>query len=120
MEKIGRYIMKKLSLKEAFDSQKGFEEIINFSNNIANKMNQEYQNQQDQGRNFDYGQNKSDSGEGNMAKNTCKSIISSSQQLDNFLRDQDDIPEWCQTYLAVCQDRLETVLSYLKTKGHDH
>lgn len=116
--------MKKLSLKEAFDSQKGFEEIINFSNNIAQKMNQEHQQQmQNQqqtgdGRNFDYGQVKSDSREGQMAKETLKSIVRNAQQLDNFLRNEDDLPEWCQTYLAVCEDRLQTTLNYLQSRQH--
>lgn len=112
--------MKKLSLKEAFDSQKGFDEIINFSNNIANQMNKEHEMQinNQKGRNFDYGTQMSDSDEGKMAKETCKSIIQNAQQLDNFLLNEDDIPEWCQTYLAVCQDRLRTVLDYLKSKDH--
>lgn len=114
---------KKLSLREVFDSQKGFEEIINFSNDIAKKMNQEteqqMQNQQQgNGRNFDYGQIKSDSSEGQMAKETLKSIVRNAQQLDNFLRNEDDLPEWCQTYLAVCEDRLQTTLNYLQSRQH--
>ena len=72
--------------------------------------------QMDQGRNFDYGNVKSDSQEGRMAKQTLKTIIKNAQELERFLNNADDLPEWCHSYLAVIEDRLKTVNEYLQSK----
>ena len=106
---------KKMTLKEAL-SMEPMAAVIDFANNISGNMNQQYHEQGD-GRNFDYGQVKSDSNEGTMAKETCLTIIRNAKQLENYLRNGDDIPEWCQTHLAVAEDRLTTVLNYLQSKG---
>lgn len=102
--------MKKLTLKEVFESSQPLDII----NQIQASFNHE---NHDEGRNFDYGQVKSDSNEGKMAKETCKSIMRNAKELENFLRNEDDIPEWCHSHLAVCEDRIQTVLNYLKSKG---
>ncbi len=114
MEEISRFIMikKKLSLNEAL-TMEPMKAVIDFANQISNNMNNNLQND---GRNFDYGQIKSDSDEGQMAKETCLTIIRNAKQLDSYLRNSDDIPEWCQTHLAVAEDRLTTVLNYLQSK----
>jgi len=72
--------------------------------------------QMDQGRNFDYGNIKSDSQEGRMAKQTLKTVIKNAQELERFLNNADDLPEWCHSYLAVIEDRLKTVNEYLQSK----
>lgn len=120
MEKARRFTMKnKISLKEALNmvNMDTTNAIIDFANNISGKINNKYY-QEKEGRNFDYGQIKSDSNEGTMAKETCLTIIRNAKQLENYLRNADDIPEWCQTHLAVAEDRLITVLNYLQSKGH--
>ena len=109
---------KKLTLNEAL-TMEPMAAVIDFANQISGNMNQDYQQHQN-GRNFDYGQIKSDSNEGEMAKETCLTIIRNAKQLENYLRNSDDIPEWCQTHLAVAEDRLTTVLNYLQSKGKNH
>ncbi len=108
---------KKMTLKEAL-SMEPMAAVIDFANNISGQMNDEH-HQGQEGRNFDYGQVKSDSNEGTMAKETCLTIIRNAKQLENYLRNSDDIPEWCQTHLAVAEDRLSTVLNYLQSKGQN-
>lgn len=71
--------------------------------------------QMDQGRNFDYGNIKSDSQEGRMAKQTLKTVIKNALELEKFLNNADDLPEWCHAYLAVIEDRLKTVNEYLQS-----
>ncbi len=105
---------KKMTLNEVL-AMEPMNAVISFANQISDNMNQDYYNDQD-GRNFDYGQVKSDSNEGKMAKETCMTIIRNAKQLENYLRNSDDIPEWCQTHLAVAEDRLTTVLNYLQSK----
>jgi len=118
MEEISRIIMKKkMTLKEAL-SMEPMAAVIDFANNISGQMNHEY-SEKEEGRNFDYGQVKSDSGEGTMAKETCLTLIRNAKQLENYLRNGDDIPEWCQTHLAIAEDRLTTVLNYLQSKGQN-
>ena len=108
---------KKLTLKEALNMEP-MEAVIDFANNISNNINQQY-HEKEEGRNFDYGQVKSDSNEGTMAKETCLTIIRNAKQLENYLRNGDDIPEWCQTHLAIAEERLTTVLNYLQSKGQN-
>lgn len=92
---------KRYSLLESL----GFEDIhINMSK------------QMDQGRNFDYGNIKSDSQEGRMAKQTLKTVIKNAQELERFLNNADDLPEWCHSYLAVIEDRIKTVNEYLQSQ----
>ncbi len=107
----------KITLNEAL-SMEPIDAVIGFTNQMSNNINQNYRQNQD-GRNFDYGQIKSDSNEGEMAKETCLTIIRNAKQLENYLRNNDDIPEWCQTHLAVAEDRLTTVLNYLQSKGQN-
>lgn len=71
---------------------------------------------ENQGRNFDYGNQKSDTDEGKMMK---KSLLMSAKdlvELHQFLQDQDDLPTWCHNYIAIARDRISTVKDYLTTK----
>jgi len=74
------------------------------------------QSEQESGRNFDYGHTKSDSHEGKMAKDTLYTIIKNAEELDQFLVNEDDLPEWCHYHLAVVEDRLKSVNEYLQSQ----
>ena len=70
----------------------------------------------DQGRNFDYGQQKSDAEEGKMMKKSLLVMAKDLVELHKFLDDQDDLPTWCHSYISVARDRLSVVKDYLTTK----
>ena len=70
----------------------------------------------DQGRNFDYGQQKSDAKEGKMMKKSLLVMAKDLVELHRYLEDQDDLPTWCHSYISVARDRLGVVKDYLTTK----
>jgi DNA-binding ferritin-like protein len=54
--------------------------------------------------------------EGSMAKSQLKNIINHTQELHDSLEDQDNLPEWVQSKLAVADDHLTTISDYMKTE----
>ena len=68
------------------------------------------------GRNLDYGHNKSDAGEGKMAKTTLLTMGRDLYNLYMLLNDQDDLPQWCHYKLAKSSADLQTVTNYLSSK----
>lgn len=69
-----------------------------------------------QGRNFDYGEQKSDAKEGKMMKKSLLVMAKDLVELHQFLQDQDDLPTWCHSYISVARDRLGVVKDYITTK----
>ena len=72
-----------------------------------------------QGRNLDYGSQKSDAKEGKMMKKSLVVMAKDLLELHKYLEDQDDLPSWCHSYISVARDRLGTVKDYLTTKEVD-
>ena len=62
------------------------------------------------GRNLDYGSQKSNSKEGEMAKRTLITMAKDLYDLYINLNDHDDLPEWCHYKLARSQNELEAVM----------
>ena len=69
-----------------------------------------------QGRNLDYGHQKSDAKEGKMMKKSLLVMAKDLVELHKYLDDQDDLPTWCHSYISVARDRLGVVKDYLTTK----
>ena len=72
------------------------------------------------GRNLDYGSQKSNSKEGEMAKRTLITMAKDLYDLYINLNDHDDLPEWCHYKLARSQNELEAVSNYLTSKIYKH
>jgi len=72
-----------------------------------------------QGRNFDYGHQKSDAKEGKMMKKSLLVMAKDLVELHKYLEDQDDLPTWCHSYISVARDRLGVVKDYITTKETD-
>ena len=72
------------------------------------------------GRNLDYGSQKSNSKEGEMAKRTLITMAKDLYDLYINLSDHDDLPEWCHYKLARSQNELEAVSNYLTSKIYKH
>jgi hypothetical protein len=71
---------------------------------------------EDDGRMLDYGDDKSDSDEGYMAKAQLDYISTVAQDLEDMLYDGDDLPQWCQTEIAIAKDKIGKVYDYLVYK----
>lgn len=63
------------------------------------------------GRQLGYGE-----GEGRMAKSQLDRLARYSQHLHDTLRDDDDLPEWVQSKIAVAADNMSKVKHYLQYK----
>jgi hypothetical protein len=63
------------------------------------------------GRQLGYGE-----GEGRMTKSHLDRIARYSQHLHDTLRDEDDLPEWVQSKIAVAADSISKVKHYLEYK----
>lgn len=68
------------------------------------------------GRMFDYGDNKSDSHEGRMTKAKLSRIASMAQSLHDRLEDGDDLPEWVQDKITTSEDRISSAFDYIDYK----
>ncbi|MEC7118250.1 MAG: hypothetical protein VXW71_08745 [Actinomycetota bacterium] len=71
---------------------------------------------EDEGRLFDYGEVKSDSDEGRMAKEDLFRMSEYSSKLHDLLHDDDDLPEWCLKYIYLSSAALAKVYHYLEYK----
>jgi hypothetical protein len=69
-----------------------------------------------QGRNFDYGDQQSDSKEGQMAKRSLLVMAKDLYNLYITLNDNDDLPEWCHYKLATSRKDLSDITDYLTSK----
>jgi len=69
-----------------------------------------------QGRNFDYGHQKSDSKEGQMARRALLTMAKDLYNLYVTLNDHDDLPEWCHYKLATSRKDLSDITDYLTSK----
>ena len=69
-----------------------------------------------QGRNFDYGHQKSDSKEGQMARRALLTMAKDLYNLYITLNDHDDLPEWCHYKLATSRKDLSDITDYLTSK----
>ena len=69
-----------------------------------------------QGRNFDYGNQQSDSKEGQMAKRSLLTMAKDLYNLYITLNDNDDLPEWCHYKLATSRKDLSDITDYLTSK----
>lgn len=69
-----------------------------------------------QGRNFDYGNQQSDSKEGQMAKRSLLTMAKDLYNLYMTLNDNDDLPEWCHYKLATSRKDLSDITDYLTSK----
>ena len=72
--------------------------------------------EEDLGRLLDYGEVKSDSDEGRMAKQDLYKMAEYSAKLHEMLHDDDDLPEWCLKYIYLCSAGLSKVYHYLDYK----
>lgn len=73
-------------------------------------------NEEDLGRLLDYGEVKSDSDEGRMAKQDLYKMSEYSLKLHEMLHDDDDLPEWCLKYIYLSSAALSKVYHYLDYK----
>ena len=73
-------------------------------------------NEEDLGRLLDYGEIKSDSDEGRMAKEDLYKMAEYSTKLHEMLDDNDDLPEWCLKYIYLSSAALSKVYHYLDYK----
>ena len=69
-----------------------------------------------QGRNFDYGHQKSDAKEGQMARRALLTMAKDLYNLYITLNDHDDLPEWCHYKLATSRKDLSDITDYLTSK----
>lgn len=69
-----------------------------------------------EGRNFDYGRQKSDSKEGQMARRALLTMAKDLYNLYMTLNDHDDLPEWCHYKLATSRKDLSDITDYLTSK----
>lgn len=67
-----------------------------------------------EGRMLDYGEAMSDADEGQMVRRTLTSISRDAQSLASMLRDEDDLPEWCQHYASQAELMVSTIKKYLE------
>lgn len=72
--------------------------------------------EEDLGRLLDYGEVKSDSDEGRMAKQDLYKMSQYSAKLHEMLHDDDDLPEWCLKYVYLSSAALSKVYHYLDYK----
>ena len=72
--------------------------------------------EEDLGRLLDYGEVKSDSDEGRMAKQDLYKMTEYSAKLHEMLDDNDDLPEWCLKYIYLSSAALSKVYHYLDYK----
>lgn len=72
--------------------------------------------EEDLGRLLDYGEIKSDSDEGRMAKQDLYKMAEYSAKLHEMLDDNDDLPEWCLKYIYLSSAALSKVYHYLDYK----
>ena len=76
---------------------------------------------QEAGRNLSYGHTKASDHEGRNTKKYLYQIAKKSQSLHDMLNDNDDLPEWLQSKVAQCADKMDSVYDYLEYKIHrDH
>jgi hypothetical protein len=66
-----------------------------------------------QGRMLDYGENMSDAGEGSYARKQLDVMQMLTSELQRNLRDEDDLPEWVQIYLAQSEMLMQKVAKHL-------
>ncbi len=72
--------------------------------------------EEDLGRLLDYGEVKSDSSEGRMAKEDLYRMSEYAAKLHEMLNDKDDLPEWCLKYIYLSSAALSKVYHYLDYK----
>jgi hypothetical protein len=72
--------------------------------------------EEDLGRLLDYGEVKSDSDEGHMAKQDLYKMSEYSAKLHDMLDDNDDLPEWCLKYIYLSSAALSKVYHHLEYK----
>ena len=72
--------------------------------------------EEDLGRLLDYGEIKSDSDEGRIAKQDLYKMAEYSAKLHEMLDDNDDLPEWCLKYIYLSSAALSKVYHYLDYK----
>ena len=63
------------------------------------------------GMNLDYGK-----GEGRMTRSQLFHIAEYAAELHEMIQDEDDLPEWCQSKIAVAADYLSKIKHYLEYK----
>ena len=71
-------------------------------------------------RNLDYGEQPSDSNEGETAKTALLSMAKDLYELYISLNDSDDLPEWCHYKIASSKSELKAVADYLTSKIMKH
>jgi hypothetical protein len=72
------------------------------------------------GRMLDYGHTKSDSREGEMARQALYELSEYSKELHELLEDDDDLPQWCHYKIAVARACVGKVKHYLEYKLKKH
>ena len=72
-----------------------------------------------EGRMLDYGEVKSDSDEGEMFRNTLRTLIDHAQSLHDTIQDGDDLPEWCHYKIANAANMVSSVADYIKSDLED-
>ena len=93
-------------LEEAYNS-------LSAQNLLVEEHNEDHE---DEGRLLDYGEVKSDSSEGRMAKEDLYRMAEYSAKLHEMLQDDDDLPEWCLKYIYLSSAALSKVYHYLEYK----
>jgi hypothetical protein len=79
-----------------------------------------YSEKPEEGRNLDYGHQKSDSHEGKTAKRALLTMAKDLYHLYITLNDSDDLPEWCHYKLATSRKDLGDVTDYITSKILKH
>ena len=80
------------------------------------KTSQRHLKENREAMNLDYGHNKSDSKEGQMAKRALLTMAKDMYNLYCTLNDGDDLPEWCHYKLANSRKDLSDITDYITSK----
>ena len=73
-------------------------------------------NKREEGRNLDYGHVKSDANEGKMFKSTLRNLIEKAQELESYIENGDDLPQWCHYKVSRAEENISTLRDYLVDK----
>jgi hypothetical protein len=59
-------------------------------------------------------------GKARMAKSQLYQIVKGATELHDMLNDDDELPEWVQSKIAVIEDNIDTIIGHLEYKVRDH
>ncbi len=57
--------------------------------------------------------------EGDMVKSDLRSVIANAQRIHDMLKDDSNLPEWCQSKVTLAEDYISTVANYLTSEMNE-